>query len=494
MPVTSSLETSARLRAGSLCVLAAAVVACRLLAVHCFPIYDDAFITFRYARNLAEGAGLVFNPGAPWEPVLGTTAPAYAALLGLLHALGLPIVSASIGLNVACDVAIALFVCAALRERPLAAAVAAISFAAIPQIARISVGGMEAPLFVAIALAATLLAQSGRLGLAGAVAGIACTVRPEGAALAAVVPLLFVRSRRDALRFAAPFLALALAYVGALCVAYGGPLPQSVRAKAEESGTQLRPDRWAAILAQAFGPSLPMRLAFPLATLGFAALFLWRTRLRAFGAFALAIVLAYLAASAKTWGWYFYCPLAAWCAGLGLGSQALVDLAARYRPSWRLERWIPLAPSALAIAGVALVGAFSRAHADRVTPLVYEPLRAWAEINGIEERGARILASDIGAVGFLSGGVILDTEGLVWPEARGYASHVELMRAHRPDYVVMVANRPRMRPFVADRVSEQYEPVARFNTTGDADLHPDVERLPTWWEQDYILFRRRDVP
>ncbi|HYH46151.1 MAG TPA: hypothetical protein VEG34_10725, partial [Thermoanaerobaculia bacterium] len=43
--------------------------------------YDDGFITYRYARNWAEGLGLVYNPG---EEVLGTTAPGYALLLGLL--------------------------------------------------------------------------------------------------------------------------------------------------------------------------------------------------------------------------------------------------------------------------------------------------------------------------------------------------------------------------------------------------------------------------
>ena len=33
---------------------------------------DDAYITYRYARNLATGRGFVYNPG---EAVMGTTAP-----------------------------------------------------------------------------------------------------------------------------------------------------------------------------------------------------------------------------------------------------------------------------------------------------------------------------------------------------------------------------------------------------------------------------------
>ena len=41
---------------------------------------DDPYITYRYARNLAEGRGFIYNPD---ERVLGTTAPLYAMLLAL---------------------------------------------------------------------------------------------------------------------------------------------------------------------------------------------------------------------------------------------------------------------------------------------------------------------------------------------------------------------------------------------------------------------------
>ena len=45
---------------------------------------DDAFITFRYARNLLNGAGFVYNPG---EQVLGTTTPLYTLLMAALSGL-----------------------------------------------------------------------------------------------------------------------------------------------------------------------------------------------------------------------------------------------------------------------------------------------------------------------------------------------------------------------------------------------------------------------
>src|SRR6185369_12367260 len=43
--------------------------------------FDDFYITYRYAWNLATGHGFVFNPG---ERVFGTTAPGFGLLLALL--------------------------------------------------------------------------------------------------------------------------------------------------------------------------------------------------------------------------------------------------------------------------------------------------------------------------------------------------------------------------------------------------------------------------
>ena len=57
-------------------LLAALAIAARLLPGA--RTIDDAFITFRYARNLLLGRGFVFNPG---EHVLGTTTPLYTLML-----------------------------------------------------------------------------------------------------------------------------------------------------------------------------------------------------------------------------------------------------------------------------------------------------------------------------------------------------------------------------------------------------------------------------
>ncbi len=72
-------------RSGQTKTLAAIVltglVARLALLIHGAPFYDDAFITFRFAANLANGYGLFWIPG---EKMLGTSAPLYACVLGFL--------------------------------------------------------------------------------------------------------------------------------------------------------------------------------------------------------------------------------------------------------------------------------------------------------------------------------------------------------------------------------------------------------------------------
>ena len=77
---------SRRFASASAIVAAGIALAALLLRITVGPLMiDDAGITFRYARNLALGQGLVFNRG---EHVLGTTTPLFAAVLAVLYRIG----------------------------------------------------------------------------------------------------------------------------------------------------------------------------------------------------------------------------------------------------------------------------------------------------------------------------------------------------------------------------------------------------------------------
>ena len=48
-----------------------------------FVLFDDAMISMRYAKNLAEGHGLVWNPGG--TPVEGYTNPLWVVFMAFFH-------------------------------------------------------------------------------------------------------------------------------------------------------------------------------------------------------------------------------------------------------------------------------------------------------------------------------------------------------------------------------------------------------------------------
>lgn len=483
---------ASRLTRVEIAVLIAAVLVGRLLAIRACPIYDDAFITYRYARNLAEGAGMVFNPGAAWEPVLGTTTPAYGLLLAGLARAGFDLVTASLGVNILCDLVSALLIAGALEFRRVASTVAILAFAALPQVARISVGGMEAPLFACLALSASAALARKRPGLAGTLAAIDCTVRPEGLLLVIVLFAVQWKRRRDLVNFCAPVVAIGMLSVALLNRAYGFPIPQSVLAK-----THMRADAWdriTTILSQSFAPHVAFLLVLPFVFYGLVRALRSNVRVRAFCGFGLAITASYLIARPHTWGWYFYVPLIAWVIGLGLGIESAMPwIAARLRkPLLALAR--EHGALALAAASIAAVAAVSVLLPTPVRTNVYGPMQAWAREVSEKEPEARILASDIGAIGYAWRGVVLDSEGLTWPPALDYPHPNAIIDAYKPEYLLLVAERPRVEPFYgrADLMA-QYEPVARFSPSGDSQRVPRLDDLPPRWAQDYLVFKRRDL-
>src|SRR2546425_4272837 len=157
---------------------------------------DDAYIVYRYARNLAHGEGFAFNPGERVEGVtcfLWTLALVPFAAAGLPLPLVAPILTALAGLGV---VLLLPRVSARLsgRDRPDAwAAAGSALLASHPAFAYWSVGGLETvpyTLLVVLALHDQLREQARGAGRRSAIwLGLAALVRPEAPLIAAGVVL-----------------------------------------------------------------------------------------------------------------------------------------------------------------------------------------------------------------------------------------------------------------------------------------------------------------
>ena len=157
--------------------------------------FDDPFITYRYAENIAAGNGFVFNIG---EPTLITTAPLYALLLGALRFLGadVPTVSYLIGAASLLAAAFALNQLLARNGQALAGYAAGLCLLGFPLMWLTM--GFETPLFIAIALWAFVCVDARRYAWAGVLCGIGMGLRGDGVLVSGIVLLwVFVLEIRD---------------------------------------------------------------------------------------------------------------------------------------------------------------------------------------------------------------------------------------------------------------------------------------------------------
>lgn len=171
--------------------LAIGLCAASMVVWHGTSPIDDAFISFRYAWNLAHGQGLVFNAG---QRVMGSTTPGFCLLLAAFARVGASVEASAFALGIAGAAASAALVTWLLVEESLViAAAAGLAVALNALFVTESSTGMEASVYSALLLAAIALLRSrAPAPLGGAALGLAALVRPEGVAAAGVIGLVLL--------------------------------------------------------------------------------------------------------------------------------------------------------------------------------------------------------------------------------------------------------------------------------------------------------------
>lgn len=204
---------------------------------------DDAFITYRYARNLLAGEGFVYNPG---ERVLGTTTPLYTFTLVALGALtggseaNFPLIAVIV--NALADGITALLLLKLSRDlgHKITGVAAALFWAVAPFSVTFAIGGLETSLYVLLLTATVYAHFRDRPVLCAFLAALSLITRPD--ALLLLVPLGLARLRFHASRLkeqkstpmfieAAVFLIPILAWFTFASLYFGSPVPHSILAK-----------------------------------------------------------------------------------------------------------------------------------------------------------------------------------------------------------------------------------------------------------------------
>jgi len=418
-----------------------------------FRPFDDTFISFRYADNLASGLGFVYNPG---EHVLGTTTPLWTMVLATMRLAHVPLETGSLVFSLGADAVTAILLCVLLTSLGYpakVAAAAAITFLCSFDYLSLARSGMEVSLFVGLVVATLAALSARRQRLAGLLAGLCCLTRPEGAILAGVVVLHCWRYSNKAPKRGLSTVLIMIAVVGAWLwyaqSTFGSPVPQSVVAKAAtRSDPSLAAFSWTNLalffLKGQYGDDIFTRTYLQLTPI--------MTMLALIGAFCVTagsragepagdratllllfpvvFIGALALAGAFTFFPWYYGPIYPF-----LSILAIVGI-------WELvrRRGAPVAKWGVPLATIVLVAAQVGAAVLVKLPAARSYwVEGYMKVASVipREPPVTVAAFEIGTVGWVaSTATIVDLVGLVTPDAVG-ADALAYLQRRQPDYLVL---------------------------------------------------------
>jgi hypothetical protein len=390
-------------------------------------LFDDAYITLRYATNLIKGLGLVFNAG---ERVMGTTSPLFTFILAaggrILGPSHLEEIAVSVGI-LACLGTLYFW------ERILAAAgvppsvkwtfLAVLAF--LPSFISNSTSGMETPVVLLLMSLSLYLYIENRLLAVSVVSFLLFLSRMDTGIWLLALGIHILTSRRgklvhDLVRPLVLFCIATATWLSFTKIYFGTVVPQSIVGKAVSHNAFVPPDwHYALTFLSAFVPAQRLgawglvAIAAVFFLLVPSMLDLWRShvQLRPIVYFFPIYVATFLASHAPLFSWYLMPPKLAFY------------LMALYA-AWRLiSRAIKFSHLSLKPAqAMALLGAFLFGLAVHAVKNQFELPKTNTSVaisNYIEQNlrpAGRVFLEHIGLIGYKTGRYIYDYMGLVTPE------------------------------------------------------------------------------
>jgi hypothetical protein len=466
-------------------------------------VVDDAYITFRYARNLVEGQGFVFNPG---ERVLGTTTPLFGLIMAGMGALGgeqtpypwVALLVSAVADSLTCLLLLRLGEKSGFKTAGMAAA---IIWAVHPYAVTFAIGGMETSLFVFLLTVSGEAHLEKRRQLAALCASLALITRPDAAILVLLLALdraWGLWRRREGRPSAAEWLALILplaVWYGLAWMYYGSPLPHSITAKMAayrlgESAAFIR------LLQHYSQPFMGNRLTGPVGVaLGlviFPVLFLLGTRpilKKLPSAWPLAVFpwfyfIVFSIPNPLIFRWYLTPPLPMYIFFILIGIERIIHgLAFLNHKSLRQTAVIVLFMFLFPLISVMSEWVAVPDHGARLPA----PDMAWTKLEDLYARAADVVkrdwqpgdvvaAGDVGVLGWETRAPILDLVGLnssitgkYYPLPASdyvinYAVPADLIMDARPAYMVILEVYGRNTVLQDTRFKEQYRLVEKIPT------------------------------
>lgn len=410
-------------------------------------VNDDPFITYRYARNLNEGLGFVYNSG---ERILSTTTPLFTLLLAFLHLFisDIPHVANLIGVISLISGGLLLFDLGRTWNSLLVGWTGLVLYPTFPLL--VTTLGSEMPLYLALCIGAFAFYARKRYNLTAVMAGLACLTRPDGILVPVLLAVDYLIRRRGSIPWRALFVFSGLLLVWGITAWYyfGSPLPVTLIAKQRQG---------AMAISQGFAERIPIILSgyirWPyilqafLVSIGFLYAMLRRREWIVFLLWPASFFIAYTLLGVSSYYWY-YAPLVPGVViATGVGLSAIYEVSSKssignYQITQQKAKVIP----GIILAVLVLNNGI---YLYRINPRVdnrYAIYRATGEwLREFSDPEGTVGALEVGMIGYFGNRSMVDFAGLIQPEVAERLnpdstyedSAIWAINTYHPDYLVL---------------------------------------------------------
>lgn len=418
--------------------------------------YDDPFITYRYADQLARGAGFVYNPG---ERVLSTTTPLFALVLAIGRFLSpnIPALANLIGCFSLAIGGVCLWDLGQSWKLPLVGWAGLLLYP-IFGVVMVTIGS-ETPLYLAFCLAAFAFYARRRYTACATCCALAVLTRADGVLVGLVLAADFALRHRASLRWnprsMIPWRAL-LVFVIAVApwfcfswVYFGEPFPATLAAKRAQGALSIS-QRFApgfATILNWYASEWFYRLEILLAAIGLIFAFGRVRQTLVLIAWTAIYFLAYSLLGVSNYFWY-YAPLApGFVVLVALGLTAIQRALQRITRAGSRFDWWPSALVLIVLGSLTLLH-FRQAIAIGQQPdaryAIYRAVGEWLQAN--TPPVSRAGALEVGIIGYYAQRPMIDFAGLIQPDvARALQpastyddAALYAVERYAPDFVVLI--------------------------------------------------------
>jgi hypothetical protein len=413
--------------------------------------YDDPFITYRYAQNIANGLGFVYNPG---ERVLSTTTPLFTLLLAALSPLwnNLPRLANLIGAMSIALGALLIYWLADILHEPLVGWAGLLLYPTSPIL--LSCLGSETPLYIAFCLACFVFYWRSNYTLTAIFCALAVLTRPDGI----LVPVLLAADFIIRIRRPIPwksvmiFSLLALPWFIFSWLYFGSPIPATLAAK-QHQGLMAISQRFAAgflTLIKTYYLSWYYEIQAGIAGLGIIYIIPQSRRWVSFIAWPIVYFITFILLGMTRYFWYYAPLLPGFVVLVGLGLVGLDWIIRRlldkvHNPGTLISS----IPRLVIIILLVIPGIFQIIHIKTIVEnrdpryTIYRAVGKWLHANTLPD--ASIGTLEVGMIGYYAKRPMIDFAGLIQPEIAArleyhttYAdsANYAVMR-FQPDYLVL---------------------------------------------------------